>query len=611
MYLLENIFKNILDMSVTASYVAIVVIAIRFAIRKAPKGFSFALWIAVLFRLVCPISFISKLSLFNFINRDGFRKIDGASKNITVNNTISNISTSQASNNNVAEHTVDNLVDNTQGFEINFTQIAAILWLIGIQVLIVYFIVSYIKTHSRIKMATLYGENIYESDQIDTAFVFGFFIPKIYIPTNVTEQEKIYIIEHEKVHLRRKDYLIKIIAFLLLTVHWFNPIMWISFMFMTRDMEMSCDEKVMKNLGEDIRADYSYSLLNLAVNRGNTFNVPISFSENSIKSRIKNILNYKKPKKSVILIVVLVITGSTLLLISNPKNNDLDNSKSLVKNIEALEQKSENKNVLIEDLAELTDFEWDYLYSFSPYASKEDIESAIGFKSNKIREGLNEGMNQIVFIKDKEIVCYIYGYPDDSVYFDFNNFYDGAGEYSKYVNSLYVNSTKYIQLSSKGKHKFLLNQDDDYLKMSYMVEVPPQQTQIYTSDGEEVKEDYTYDKLLISSDDIAIVKKNTTEEEIAKILFMENIKSKKLYSEDGDSTVSDCVIKNLKLKKRLGSDKFRVEMDFDLKMAPGFEKFHAGNGVLTDDGWCVDKYNILDIEEIDKDTYMISDSYTG
>ena len=326
MYLLENIFKNILDMSITASYVAIVVIIIRFIIKKAPKGFSFALWIAVLFRLVCPISFISKLSLFNLVNRDGFRKIDGASKNITVNNSISNISMTQATNNNIVEHTVDN----TQGFEINFTQIAAILWLIGIQILIVYFIVSYIKINSRIKMATLYDENIYESDQIDTAFVFGLFRPKIYIPTNTTDQEKIYIIEHEKVHLRRKDYLIKIIAFLLLAVHWFNPIMWISFMLMTRDMEMSCDEKVMKNLGEDIRADYSYSLLNLAVNRGNTFNVPISFSENSIKSRIKNILGYKKTKKSVILIVVLLIVASTLFLISNPKNNDLDNSESLV-----------------------------------------------------------------------------------------------------------------------------------------------------------------------------------------------------------------------------------------------------------------------------------------
>lgn len=130
--LLENIFKNILDMSITASYVAIVVIIIRFVIKKMPKSFSFALWIVVLFRLVCPISFISKLSLFNLINRDGFRKIDGVSKNITVNNSISNISTTEVSNNNAANYTVDNLVNNTQGFEINFTQIVAILWIIGI-----------------------------------------------------------------------------------------------------------------------------------------------------------------------------------------------------------------------------------------------------------------------------------------------------------------------------------------------------------------------------------------------------------------------------------------------------------------------------------------------
>ena len=205
--------------------------------------------------------------------------------------------------------------------------LVSILWMIGIQILIVYFIVSYIKTYSKIKTATLYNENVYESDQIDTAFVFGLIKPKIYIPVNLTESEKIYIIEHEKVHIKRKDYVTKIIAFLILIIHWFNPIMWISFILMTRDMEMSCDERVMKNLGEDIKTNYSYSLLNLAVNKGNTFNIPLSFSENNIKSRIENVLNYKKPKKWFILIIALAIVASTVFLISNPKNNDVDNSK--------------------------------------------------------------------------------------------------------------------------------------------------------------------------------------------------------------------------------------------------------------------------------------------
>ena len=392
--LLENLFSNVLDMSITASYVAIAVIVIRFIIKKAPKSFSFAIWIPVLFRLVCPISFISNLSVFNFINRDSFRKIEGVSQSITVNNTISNIRSGQVSDN-IAGNAVTNIANNTtisQGIGNNFMYLVSILWMIGIQILIVYFIVSYIKTYSRIKTATLYNENVYESDQIDTAFVFGLIKPKIYIPVNLTESEKIYIIEHEKVHIKRKDYVTKIIAFLILIIHWFNPIMWISFILMTRDMEMSCDERVMKNLGEDIKTNYSYSLLNLAVNKGNTFNIPLSFSENNIKSRIENVLNYKKPKKWFILIIALAIVASTVFLISNPKNNDVDNSKSLIQNIQTLKEESQNRNVLIKNIGDITDFKWDYVYSFEPYTSKENIEKA----SELIREAAAQGAQVIL-----------------------------------------------------------------------------------------------------------------------------------------------------------------------------------------------------------------------
>ena len=140
--LLENLFSNVLDMSITASYVAIAVIVIRFIIKKAPKSFSFAIWIPVLFRLVCPISFISNLSVFNFINRDSFRKIEGASQSITVNNTISNIRSGQVSDN-IAGNAVTNIANNTtisQGIGNNFMYLVSILWMIGIQILIVYFI---------------------------------------------------------------------------------------------------------------------------------------------------------------------------------------------------------------------------------------------------------------------------------------------------------------------------------------------------------------------------------------------------------------------------------------------------------------------------------------
>lgn len=597
-----NIFENILDMSITASYVAVVVILIRFFIKKAPKSFSFALWIAVLFRLVCPVSFISDLSIFNFVGKASFKEVGGGFKNLTAYD----MQVVQVANENVA---VDKVVGDTytvgkasynspnvaHGFD--FMQIAEILWIIGMLALIVYFIVSYIKTYSRVKTATLYRENIYESDQIDTAFVFGIFRPKIYIPIGLTEHEKIYIIEHERVHLRRKDHLTKIISFLILVVHWFNPIMWMSFVLMTKDMEMSCDERVMKNLGEDIRVDYSHSLLNLAVNRSSAFSTPIAFSENNIKSRIKNILNYKKPGKWIVLIIALVVVVSTVFLISNPKDNALDNAESLIKNTKILHEQSENKYVLVKDIGDLTDFEWDYLYNFSPYTSKKDIEAAIGFESDEIKETVNELMNQVIFTKDKKIVCYIYGYPNEGVYFDFTN--------------LYKDSTGYVKLSSKDGHKFLLREFDGYLKMSSILEIPPQKTEIYDTSGEKIEHDYTYDEILLSNDDIAVVKKNTSKEEIAKILFVENINFGKLYFHEGDSIISDYRIKDIRFKEDLGDDKFSVEVDFDLKMAEGFEKYHAGNGDIQGDGWCVDKYNIWDIERIDKDTYILTDIYTG
>ena len=209
---------------------------------------------------------------------------------------------------------------------------------------------------------------------------------------------------------------------------------------MTRDMEMSCDERVMKNLGEDIKTNYSYSLLNLAVNKGNTFNIPLSFSENNIKSRIENVLNYKKPKKWFILIIALAIVASTVFLISNPKNNDVDNSKSLIQNIQTLKKDSQNRNVLIKNIGDITDFKWDYVYSFEPYTSKENIEKAIGFKSDKIKESVNEGTNQVIFTKGKEVVCYIYGYPDDSVYFDFSSLYNYYSISNKYADVLSMDS---------------------------------------------------------------------------------------------------------------------------------------------------------------------------
>ena len=238
--------------------------------------------------------------------------------------------------------------------------------------------------------------------------------------------------------------------------------------------------------------------------------------------------------------------------------------------------------------------------------TKENIEKAIGFKSDKIKESVNEGTNQVIFTKGKEVVCYIYGYPDDSVYFDFSSLYNYYSISNKYADVLSMDSVKYIRLSSKGNHPFLLTQFDN-LQMSYMIEASQKQV----ASVQKAKDNYNYDKVFIVNNNIAIEKKNVSKEEIAKILYEENIRLKIYFNEDGKSMISDYRIKNIKLDKIKNNNNFVVAMDFDLQYAKGYEKYDAGNGTPASNRWTVDKYNLLNIEKLDKDIYLIEETYTG
>jgi hypothetical protein len=172
--------------------------------------------------------------------------------------------------------------------------------------------------------------NIYESDQIDTAFVCGFIKPRIYVPVGVEEADLPYILEHEETHIRRKDYLIKPLAFLVLILHWFNPLVWWSFSLMSRDMEMSCDECVLNRLGKGVKAAYSGSLLSLSVSRSAPLLAhPLAFGESNVKARIKNVINYQQPRFWVIIVAILAVGLSVLVFTTNPEKDELDPIRSL------------------------------------------------------------------------------------------------------------------------------------------------------------------------------------------------------------------------------------------------------------------------------------------
>ncbi|MCG9968686.1 M56 family metallopeptidase [Pelotomaculum terephthalicicum JT] len=318
---MNAVFLQVLNMSLTASYVILFVLAARLLLKKAPKIFSYALWGVVLFRLTCPFSFESLFSLFainpNPIPSD------------IIYAEVPQINTGIA----LVDHAANPILSTQtamQGASVNPMQIWAftgsMIWLAGIAVLLIYSLVSLLRLRSKLVGAVKGRDNIYLADYITSPFVMGVIRPKIYLPSTLSEREQDYIILHEQTHISRLDHIVKIVAFLVLIVHWFNPLVWLAFMLSVKDMETSCDESVMKHMDTDIRKEYSASLLSLATGRKIVAGIPLAFGEGDTKSRIKNVLNYKKPAFWIVAAAVVVCLVLTVCLIANPRTDSISNS---------------------------------------------------------------------------------------------------------------------------------------------------------------------------------------------------------------------------------------------------------------------------------------------
>lgn len=314
---MSELFLTILNMSLTASYVIIFAILIRLALQKAPKVISYALWVVVAFRLVIPFSFESVFSLLPQ----------------TATPIPHDIIYQQKPQINSGILSVDSIVNEllpspTIGASVNpmqvYTEICSYIWMIGIIALLVYSLLSVFHLKKQLKNAQLIGQYIYEADNLNTPFVLGFINPKIYLPVGLSKEECQYILLHEQTHIHRKDHIIKIAAFLILTIHWFNPLVWIAFMLMSMDMELSCDERVLKEINVDIKKSYANSLLTLATGRHILNGSPLAFGEGNVKWRIKNVLNYKKPKFWVVAISITVVIAVGIGLVANPKTVTLN-----------------------------------------------------------------------------------------------------------------------------------------------------------------------------------------------------------------------------------------------------------------------------------------------
>ena len=332
--MLKNIFVYLLHNSIAVCVVILTVFAVRLFLRRAPKKYSYILWSIVGIYLLCPIRLSSPISIYSLINNvsDTFLEHHSlplnaknfADKNKTYNEKNQKTKDSNkskfdnVSSTNKNQKTKQNQT-NTVGTE-NISQsltvtTTAYIWLCGCIVLLVRNLFLIWRTKQTVLMAIRRKDNIYESECISTPFVLGIVRPKIYIPFNLSEQEREYILKHEQYHIRRKDQIIKICAYILCVIYWFQPLIWFAYFVMVRDMEMSCDEYVLKNSKSDIRAAYSTSLLKLATKTGD-FNAGLpAFGESDIRKRVKNIMKFNAKKKwvSVVAAIAVVVVGVSCL----------------------------------------------------------------------------------------------------------------------------------------------------------------------------------------------------------------------------------------------------------------------------------------------------------
>lgn len=389
--MLESLFIRVLNMSLTGSLVILAVLLVRLLLAKMPRLFSYVLWLAVLFRLLCPVSFESGFSLLGImgVTAGQQRTVEYIPESFTVGTrtgettevpevtaaktgspetaaaeegtaAISAAKDKIAATSAVEEGKLDSrskeaLLEkiSPRGTDAIRTSLRAgsVIWMIGAVGLLLYGGGSYMRLKRKLRIAgsresglsvlsdeaiisdktagssALVRERIHRTDAVSTAFVLGFIRPEIYLPNNLEEKEKSYILLHEQVHIKRGDSLYRAAAYMALCLHWFNPLVWLAFHISGMDMEMSCDEAVIRKAGSGVKKEYSHSLLALATGTAKIKGVPLAFGEGDTGRRIKNVLRYRKPAAILVAAAVILCSAVIVFLLGNPRGKSEESAK--------------------------------------------------------------------------------------------------------------------------------------------------------------------------------------------------------------------------------------------------------------------------------------------
>lgn len=315
---MSALFLKILNLSITASYVIAAVVLLRLIFRKkAPKKLICALWTLVGLRLVFPVSLESVLSLIPSAETVPPEIVSSPAPQIA-----SGFATVNSVVNPVLSGTFAPATEQSVRPMQVLTEVGAWVWIVGVLAVCLYGLISYVRLKRKMADAVLLSGNIFQSEKAESPFILGFYRPKIYLPFSLSDTDRENVIAHETAHIKRKDHIIKPLAFLLLAVYWFNPLVLVSYVLLCRDIELACDEKVIRDLSEDSRKVYAKSLLDCAVKRKSIAACPLAFGEVGVKTRIKGVMNYKKPAFWVIIITVAAIIITSVCFLTNPKKDE-------------------------------------------------------------------------------------------------------------------------------------------------------------------------------------------------------------------------------------------------------------------------------------------------
>lgn len=314
-----GVFQQVVSMSLTASLVILAICGARLLLRQAPKKFSYWLWAGAAFRLVCPFSFPAAFSLL---------ALAPAAQTVAETGPLTEVSYLPGAGLPAAAPGVgaaDAALPQAAGAgqALGLWEVLGLVWLLGAAALLIGALVAYLRVKGQVATAVKFAHNVYECGAFRSPFVLGFFRPKIYIPFGLEPRQREHVLCHESAHIQRRDYLVKPLGFLLLAIHWFNPLVWLAFHLMSRDMEMSCDEKVLSQLGEEARREYSLSLLSIGSRRRFPAPNPLAFGETGVKERVVNVMKFRRAKRWVTVAAAVAVVAVTAACAANSAGESL------------------------------------------------------------------------------------------------------------------------------------------------------------------------------------------------------------------------------------------------------------------------------------------------